>query len=89
MPKGTKVPAGVAVKQVVFLINWKVAEMAVLEISKLEVRGQWFKKKKKKITHCDKTMVKVKKSCTCVVDGEMKNEHVTRGKTGNRVGDSR
>lgn len=29
MPKGTKVPAGVTVKQVVFLINWKVAEMAV------------------------------------------------------------
>lgn len=29
MSKGTKVPAGVAVKQVVFLINWKVAEMAV------------------------------------------------------------
>lgn len=32
MSKGAKVPAGVAVKQVVFLINWKVAKMAVLGI---------------------------------------------------------
>lgn len=30
--EGTKVPAGVTVKQVVFLIHWEVAEMAVLGI---------------------------------------------------------
>ncbi len=29
MSKGTKVPAGIAVEQVVFLIHWEVAEMTI------------------------------------------------------------
>lgn len=32
--EGTKVPAGVTVKQMVFLINWEMAEMAVFGIYK-------------------------------------------------------
>lgn len=79
--EGTKVPAGVAVEQVILLIDWEVAETAVFRGAEYN----WRVLQDGKTTQRWNYALKKKSSSTSVVDREGKDEHVTSRQADNRV----